>query len=115
MKRKRLKALLDYYQPLLGLSDWEIALHYRDYSEMDGRAGLVSWSIPLKQATITIARADTLPGGDFPSDVEETLVHELIHLHSALFDTFEVGSHEDNALEVMINKLSKAIVALKRG
>lgn len=116
MTEKELNKMARKYQKVLGLQDWDVVVMLNDFRNMDGNVGRVEWFIDHKRAVIEIADDKTLPPDlTFPYDQEETIVHELLHLHSAPFDTFEKESHENNALEVMINKLSSVIVKLKRG
>lgn len=114
MKRKKLEALLREWQKVLGLQDWDVEIFFVPTESIDKEAGIVEYYPPLKKAYIKISDPKTLVEDEiFPFGLEHTIVHELLHLHAEPFDTFEEGTHEYKALEVMINKTAKALVQMK--
>jgi hypothetical protein len=109
------KQMTEYWQEQLGLMDWRLHVTLEHDADMNDRAGEVDWTLTLKQATIRLIHPDTIRKSlVFPYDLEQTLVHELLHLHAAPFDTFKQGGLKNAALEVMIDKTATALVELKR-
>lgn len=112
---KALTKKVRYWQKKLALMDWEIITNLVSESELNGKAGTVSWDTETKQAIINIVDPKTITTElDFPYDLEKVLVHELLHLHSAPFDTFKEGGNKYIALEVMINKVADSLVNFAR-
>lgn len=116
--RPDLDALLAYWQPVLGLTSWAVCVIYArqsdpilydDHMFYSGRCEMVR---QRQQADITI-----LEPGDQTSrrgaDVEQTLVHELLHLH---FDAVspEKGTEQHIQFEIAINALALGFVRVKR-
>ncbi len=92
MKIPDLGSLCAYWQAELELRDWKITIGYvKDLCDAQGRPvwGLCSPLVDNKTATIQIRDPRTPPPGtdtDYAIlQVEETIVHELTHLHFAPF------------------------------
>ena len=112
---EQLRELTEEWQQRLGLMDWRLHVTLEHDADMNNKAGEVDWTLSLKQATIRLIDPETVRQSlVFPYDLEQTLVHELLHLHSAPFDTFKTGGMKETALEVMIDKTATALVELKR-
>lgn len=112
---KTLKKKVRYWQGQLSLMDWEVKTLLVSEADLNGKAGTVSWDMETKQAIINLVDPKTITTElDFPYDLEKVIVHELLHLHSAPFDTFKEGSNKYTALEVMINKVADSLVNLAR-
>lgn len=108
---------LKLWQERLGLQDWDVVVSIcraRDFISPNAM-GECNWVLPKKMAAIRILHQDDFDQGSMQrQDMELTLVHELLHLHHAPFDTFPVGTPEDIAVEQAIHKISKALVDLYR-
>lgn len=84
-----LQKLLDELQRELRLRDWRVEVSYvPNLASPDGRPvyGLCSHLVDGKMARIEIRDPETPLSSSDPS-VEETLIHELVHLHFAPFAT----------------------------
>src|SRR6185312_1765130 len=80
-----------------------------------GKSGTVEWFQDSMRAVIEVLGPEQVPSDlRFPMDVEETLVHELLHIPLATFWK-EEGTPENLDLEQAITRISEALVALKRG
>lgn len=104
------------WQKVLGVQDWDVKCcikRSRDMNMQEAQAEC-QWTIQNKQATINICDPVDYPPHEWEQDMEDSLVHELMHLHCAPFDDFERFSAEDTALEQMIVKTSGALIRLKR-
>lgn len=101
------EALLAFWQPVLRVADWHVLV------QLDAKLeayGVCQPDYTYKRALITLRDpAAPLPG----YDLEETLVHELVHLHFAAFDT-QGGSPERTAEEQAVESLMRALIQLKR-
>ncbi|MDD9147833.1 hypothetical protein OYT88_04620 [Sporolactobacillus sp. CQH2019] len=111
---KQLQERLKYWQERLRLRDWDIEAEIVPLSAMDDQThgGENTYLLQSKASRISI-----LNHGDYqnmnciiPHDMEETLVHELLHLHFAPFDS------EKNymPIEQAIESLAKAFVETDR-
>lgn len=113
----RLRELLGYWQPLLRLQDWEITLEVADGLAW-ARAGLSPHTVGTCRqndahgwAQIRLLRAADIPEHIVPAclDLEQTLVHELLHL---LIPVAPAGA--DAVGELSINKIAGALVRQRR-
>jgi hypothetical protein len=104
------------WQKVLRLQDWDVTTEIcrqRDLKD-DDYAGQVRWILPIKQALISLVDPIDQPDNCIKEyDMEDSLVHELLHLHFAPLGT-EHGTPEKIAEEQAINAISKALVKLKR-
>lgn len=86
-----LQKLLDYWQRALRLRDWEIVAEYVPNLKVRGRDvyGVCTPCADNRTATIEIRHPDTPPPGVTidPGQVEDTVIHELLHLWFAPFGT----------------------------
>jgi len=106
------------WQRRLRLEDWRVTVRFQDWVSMStiGRSGEVQWNLQAKSAVISILPPGQRCDGNpemAEGDWERTLVHELLHLHLAAWDTCD-GSLEDAAQEQAINAMSEALVTLAR-
>lgn len=121
MTQAELNRLCRKWQKRLRLEDWRIKV-YR-------AAGLTQWGKispdrAAKTAIIYIRDQDKTPlgtfdedsgiDGEFAQDEETVLVHELMHLHTWPFDKTEEGTEGAIAVEVCVNLVAEALVALDR-
>lgn len=117
MTEEELSALCREWQGILRLQDWDVKVRVvRQSSFMVPDAqGECRWVVTKKSALIQLLDPIDYPTDiEWPYDMERTLVHELMHLHSAAFDTFENGSMESAALEQMIECVADGLVRLSR-
>lgn len=106
------------WQQRLRLQDWEVQIvirRERDFA-VANRSGEVDWTLSKKMAVIRILdQADYGPGIMVPQDMENDLVHELLHLLFAPFSgKLDEDSLEYTTMEQAINTLSAAMVELER-
>jgi hypothetical protein len=117
--RPDLAALLAELQRELRLQDWRIDVSY--VPNLTNRAGypvhgLCSHLVDAKVASIAIRDPETPATADDPS-VEETLVHELVHLHFAPFSgssSAEIAA-EEQAVWALTEALHAAKTEARRG
>lgn len=107
-----LLALCVEWQERLRLQDWRIGLtiaRARDF-ENDRKEAEITMMDMLKEARIKILNPVDYPATCWlPQDMEEALVHELLHIHFLPFGDCEVAE------EAAINCISQALVNAKRG
>lgn len=117
MNQSELEHLCREWQEILSLRDWDVKpsiKRQRDFI-VKGNDAEITWNIQAKTVTIKILDPIDYPEDtEWPQDMEESLVHELLHLHFALF-TADDGTAEDIAQEQAINAIALALVRLKRG
>jgi hypothetical protein len=104
------------WQEVLRLRDWEVevaVLRGRDMKAEDCE-GLTSYQAKLKRARIELRDPIDHDGGHgFGPEPEETLVHELLHLHFATFYAKDETA-EQVAQEQAIELIAHGLVTLKR-
>lgn len=119
MNKPDLAAMLAELQRELRLQDWRIDVAYAP--NLTNRAGypvhgLCSHLVDAKVASILI-RDPATPATDSDPSVEETLVHELVHLHFAPFSgasSAEIAA-EEQAVWALTEALHGAKTAARRG
>lgn len=81
----QLQERLAYWQKQLRLEDWEIEVNIRRGRDMlEGCSASVNWELGKKMASISILdQIDYPPDAMGDRDMENDLVHELLHLHFA--------------------------------
>lgn len=101
-----LRKLLPVWQEILRLQDWDIKL--RVVPKLDQGEAYAQSDAKYKLASLVFRlRTDW--------DLEELLVHELLHVAMSGFDNrIQDGSTEDIFLETFVDKTAKAMVALRR-
>jgi hypothetical protein len=106
-----LEKLCREWQARLYLRDWDISIAYLPEEKMDDAQGVCDPYPKLRRASIGILRLEDYPAEAAPQDVEQTLVHELLHCypHAA-----RPGSVAEMFEEQGIEAAAKALVALKR-
>ena len=104
------------WQKVLRLQDWDIEVKIvREWDFVNkGSIGEVGRNNQHKSATIRILHPiDYDPCNYGPQDMEEDLVHELLHLHF-LSEMFDLEPKMEIQYEQAINRVSEALVKLNR-
>ena len=109
MTLKRLRTLAKKWIVALRLTDWDIDFKLvPDTEELGKCAGTCVWQTEYKTATIEIA------GDQPPGEIEETLIHELLHLalegHKPLTQNYKYDAMYERGLNV----ISEAMAAKGR-
>lgn len=118
VSQEQLEQVCREWMQRLRLQDWHVTVRFWDWVSMStlGRSGEVQWNLQTKSAVVSILppgqRCDDSPD-TAPGCLERTLVHEILHLHLAAWDT-SGGSLEDVAKEQAINCVAEALVDLAR-
>lgn len=121
LTQAKLEQWMRRWQKILRLEDWDIKVFLRREYEIsaNGASGCCDYELTKKCGAIQIlSPTDYHPRAVHPDDAEVTLVHELIHFHFAPF--FVTANDEDeenqisNAMEVAIDTLARALIALDR-
>lgn len=107
-----LEVLVHKWQERMRLLDWDIAVTFATKEETETFNGLCIPFLHSRTAEITIANEDADDGRTL-TDVEITVVHELLHIYFAPFKT-ECGTLAETAEEQAINALSHLLVALDK-
>lgn len=106
-----------YWQKQLRLEDWEVKYSLRVCGALLGNGhseGATRTLIKRKECLVTILRHDNC---SYPEDydMEQTLVHELLHLHFDPYFSNDEKSLTHIAQEQTIDQLAHAFVRLNRG
>lgn len=105
---------LEYWKSVLGLRDWLVTVRLVGANELESlhQMGHCSFYTDRKEAVVRLLKAGHETNCEVPMDHEETLVHELLHLHFApLSAVAEIGD-DDKAFALVEEQ---AIVAMARG
>ena len=106
---KNLSKITAKWQKVLRLRDWEIDINFyraRDFSNLDALGECV-FNINSKEASIKI-----LDPIDFETeyDIEEVVVHELLHLHFAQWtaaNNYECPISAEQGIDAIAQALTK--------
>jgi hypothetical protein len=102
---KELQALCLRWQARLRLQDWEVIIRFAtDTDEMEN-FGNCDYLTPKKYATILIQTEEKRATKEPAESIEQTVVHELLHLHLAAIDTPETRM----VIEQTIHLVTKAL------
>ena len=105
-----LEYLCREWKEILGLTHWHIEVKIVHGDEINNNRGQNDYSFIDETSLIRIKRAEDYHGY-FPQDMEQTLVHELLHL---LFDVPALNDGvADKFYEQAINRLANILVTLK--
>lgn len=103
------------WQKRLRLADWNIGVRVVPAMEMErpDLRGCIEWHTHEKAATISLVHPDdaTRQGGIVPYIIEDTLLHELLHLHLLGWQTD--SDRELAELEFAINAIAGCIYELR--
>lgn len=84
---EKLEEMLAYWQPKLRLSDWDMKISMAPIGDMNGELAQVTLFLSRKSAHIRVSNLEgrSTPGL-WPYDLENDLVHELLHAHLDTLD-----------------------------
>ena len=103
---------LSVWQGFLGLNDWRISIVMTRRSELKPRTrGQIKWDKDKKSAVLAVLDASDyeLPISEMLTDMEFTVVHELVHLELASLPRSEASrSSEEHA----VNRIAEALLRL---
>lgn len=111
----QLEHWLKTWQKRLSLDDWQISAQLvRSWELKPDTLGNLRWNSSSKVATIRVMHPQDydLRPSEIPSDIEYTVVHELIHLQIASIPKAP-GAKEIE--ERVVNRLGEALFALEKG
>jgi hypothetical protein len=108
-----LQALMQKWQKVLRLQDWEIDIQFIEPMLIGGSLGETHPSIVTKSAKIFVARPDmsytrAMPFEKIINDIENTVVHELLHI---IFTTVTADNKyaEEHAVIAIADALHRGI------
>jgi hypothetical protein len=112
--QKRLERTLHYWQQKLRLLDWKVTITFARKDDIDDDCqASVNWNLHSRTAVIKVLDPrDYTSELDVPQDIEDSVCHELVHLHLAYWDTKNKAA--DVQMEQAIESLTEALVSLKR-
>lgn len=110
-----LKQACEYWQKVLRLQDWTVKVRFvRQYDLHSSQQANCSSNCAKKCAQIRIVSPDDYSNPEWPQDVEKSLVHELLHLHTAPFTDVAPPPLPLMLEEQAIDSLAGAFVSLHR-
>jgi hypothetical protein len=117
MTEQELTTLCIEWQKILSLQDWRMVVRIKRMRDMpEGMQGSVNITWTRKEAVISILDPIDYPlDCTWEQDMEQVLVHELLHLHYAEDKDVDEDDERHIALEQGIQMTAWALVDLKRG
>lgn len=113
--KKQVEAWVEEWKPVLRLQDWQIRIEIHGAEAMPEILGANRAIAQKRQAVIKLLDPDEYvsSGMVWPYDIEEVLVHELLHCY-----THQIEDSQDientMMLEQMVDGLAWTLVAMKR-
>nr|DAY45219.1 MAG TPA: WLM domain protein [Caudoviricetes sp.] len=107
MTEVELKNLCDEWQALLGLAHWSIDVRVVRGAEIGNNRGQIDYT-PVSEAAVIRLKDPMDYHGFFPCDLEEKIVHELLHL------IFDNTAAEEDAYEQVLDRMARVMLKLKR-
>ena len=111
---KELQKALKIWQKRLRLQDWKITASFVHNYQLDGRIGQGTSNLKFKESHISIVHPDEVNPNCFgTTNPEDTLVHELIHIHFIYTEPekgIKPGSFQAFSLESAVDCLAVALV-----
>lgn len=116
MTEAELKELCALWQKRLRLQDWNVRLVVKDAEDIEDAFAQIRPQLDSKKAVMHVRRPGDVSTLDMQLgyDVEEYVVHELLHLHAEAFVPEDHDSHEYQAIEQAVGVLADCIVRLSR-
>ena len=107
-----LDRLLEKWQRILRLQDWDVKIKFATYGELDGHEGDCNVVLERKHATIRILRPEHFDATekDLPYNLEDTVIHELLHIY---FEACHIDEQYKKAEETAICMLADALLRLE--
>jgi hypothetical protein len=107
---EQLQKRLKYWKKRLRLRDWDIDAHIYRLSQLDdhNHQGECEWVEQSKVARIKILDPADFSRTIMIQDMEECLVHELLHLHFAPMDEDKYYMPIEQAIEAIAKGLVEA-------
>jgi hypothetical protein len=110
-----LNGRLAFWRQHLKLQDWSISVLASGASDLrPGTLGNIHWDSERKTAVIRVLATADDPGkstADAEADMEETVVHELVHLELALLPKTDASRPVE---EFAVDRLAGALLSLER-
>jgi len=102
------------WQRILRLQDWDIKVQVS--YDLGSYQAESCYKLPKRMAIIKVIHPDAYQERNFlwPQDMEESLVHELLHLHLAAWQADDERTMEWVAKEQAIEAIARALVELDR-
>ncbi len=107
------------WQQILRLQDWDIEVNIKRHREIQGPSGdeegRIRTNEDYKKGFIEILDPiDLDPARYAPLDMEEVLVHELLHIHFRFANDHDSCTCQLKQKEFAINMITEALVKLHR-
>ena len=116
MKVLVINKILNKWKKRLGLLDWQITIDFRDARDLDGCTSKVILQKHTQHADMRILRQEDRQEIDpVEKDIEQDIVHELIHIRLWSIDPVDATGTLDYCREQAVDWISKALIASDRG
>lgn len=113
--------MMEWWQRQLGLQHWRIDIGLVRGYELEDRYGECHWTLTKNRATIRIIDPGDVPNHVDAMDIEEVVVHELLHIVFAAWDDLTRTADkplppviEAVCIEQPIDKLALLLIQLRK-
>ncbi len=99
---------MKFWQKRLGLDEWSFVLRVVRQSEIERNSwGAAEWDPEAKTGIISVLdpRDYNLKGEELKTDMECTIVHELVHIQVS-----PLAAHDEGQREEVVNKIMAALM-----
>jgi hypothetical protein len=103
------------WQKRLGLENWDVkAMMVHPCDLKPETLGNLHWDLEARTATIRVLNSADydIPATDIPTDMEFTVLHELVHLQLAVLPR---DNAYRNVEEQVVNRISDALLQMEKG
>jgi hypothetical protein len=116
LTQEELEQKLQEWQKRLRLQDWNIDVKIKRARDiLDGCQAEVNWVLTKKMAIISIMDPFDYPSDSMePQDMEDSLVHELLHLHLAPISNYGNDDNYQIFEEQAIESIASGLIAAYR-
>lgn len=117
---EQLTEMAEWWKPKLGIADWALNLDILPMIDIHNQGMAESRTIIARRiAWIKLSRSGTRADGGVPDDMEQSLLHELLHVQFAAWHDYsdthgQTSLEQDVCSEQSIDQLAETLVTLRR-
>jgi hypothetical protein len=108
LTQEELESRCTYWQKVLRLQDWDVHVRIARQCDFNNEEAIGECRATLTKKTALIYVLDPVdfhPASEWPQDMEEILVHELLHLHFDPFWSWKHRTTQEQAIQCIATGL----------
>lgn len=115
--QKKLETMMSWWSQRLGLREWKISVELVTHSEVDGHLAQATVALSSRRLRIRVATPESIPYRQTLRDLEDSIVHELLHATLDLMSRLIPSELQEDvakmAVEWPIERLAETLVSLR--